>query len=485
MIRADPEMTVRAGPPPGQATGIGKYRAGCCLFRSWTGFRLTCPTCGVIRQTSAPPGNHELSLGQEALWFLQQLAPDSNAYNVSAALNLHDPVDLAVLAPAVDRVVARHPQLDRVFGSAGGRLRRSPGPTGPVLDVHDLGDADDRAVSAFATGLTRRPFRLDRERPIRIALLRRTVGPDVLLVAAHHIVLDNVSQVLVLTEILRECAGRPVPPRTGPGFDDFVRRERALLDSPRAAAARAYWRRELAGLPTGDLPTDLPRPGVYTFAGSEVDFELPPDLVAGAETVAAARGTTVFVVLFAAFQLLLHRFGGQDDFVVGVPVTLRSARRHRDSVGYFVNLMPFRVRVPSHRPFEALVRRTGDTLLTVLAHREFPYALIPGLVDVPRDPGRAGLVSTMFVMTASDPADPLAALVLPDRRAECAGITVSEFYLPQQQGQFDLTMQVLRHGAAARVHLKYNTSLFTATTVRGLAGRYTDLLRSAVRGDLC
>lgn len=451
------------------------------------GCSAPCPTGGVIRQTSAPPGSTELSLGQEALWFLQQLAPDSSAYNVSAALNLYDPVDVVALAAAAERVVTRHRQLNHVFRPTGGKVSRHPGGrVGSVLSVHDLGAADDRAVRAFAEDLARRPFRLDRERPIRIALLRRENRPDVLLVAAHHIVLDNVSQLLVFAEILTEYAHpTEAEPDTGADFDEFVRRERALLDSPRADAARDYWRRTLSDLPaTDDLPTDRPRPDLYTFAGAEVDFELPPDLVAGVDAAAAARATTVFVFLFSAFQLLLHRFGGQRDFVVGSPVTLRSGRRYRESIGYFVNLLPFRVRVAPGCSFDTLLSRTGDTLWSVLAHREFPYALIPRLVDVPRDPSRAGLVSTMFVMTGSGAGDPLGALVLPGGRAECAGLTVSEFYLPQQQGQFDLTLQVLRHGSAARAHLKYNTSLFTAETVRGLAARYIDLLGSAVRGDL-
>ncbi len=441
----------------------------------------------MIRQTSAPPRSHELSLGQEALWFLQQISPDSNSYNVSAALNLHFPVDVAELTAAAERVVTRHSLLNCVFRSTGRGIHRCSGEVaGAVLDVHELGSADDLEVHAFAKGLAQRPFRLDRQRPIRLVLLCRESSPDVLLIAAHHIVADNVSQILVFQEIFAEYAAGPTGAGqdTGADFDDFVGRERALLASKRADAARNYWRRELAGLPdNGDLPTDRPRPDVYTFAGSEIDFELPPELMCEVDKAAAARSTTVFVYLFTAFQLLLHRFGGQNDFVIGYPVTLRSSRRYRESIGYFVNLLPFRARVEPDCPFDTLLRRTGDKLWSGLAHREFPFALVPQLVDMPRDPSRAGLISTMFVMTAGNPDDPLSALVLQGRRAEYAGLTVSEFYLPQQQGQFDLTLQVLRHGGAARVHLKYNTSLFTEKTARGLAGEYTDLLRSAVRGE--
>jgi non-ribosomal peptide synthetase component F len=295
---------------------------------------------------------------------------------------------------------------------------------------------------------------------------------------------------LIFREILAEYAALLVGAEhtatdTGADFDEFVGRQRKFLSSPRADAARNHWRGELERLSdTGDLPTDRPRPAAHTFAGSEIDFVLPPDVVTGVEKAAAELNTTVFVYLLSVFQLLLHRFSGQTDFVIGYPATLRSNRRFRESIGYFVNLLPFRARVDPDGSFDALVRRTAEKTWKGLMHREYPFPLMPRLVDTQRDPARAGLISTMFVMTAGNPGDPLSALVLPGRRDDYAGLTVSEFYLPQQQGQFDLTMQVLQHGSAARAHLKYNTSLFTADTARGLTGEYLDLLRSATSSEI-
>lgn len=436
---------------------------------------------------SARAGGYELTAGQEALWFLQRLAPESSAYNVSGALNLHFPVDVEVLTSAVQRVVSRHSMLNCLFQLTGQEVRRRSGTAigaGPVLETHGVA-AGDRAVGELATTLARRPFRLDREPPIRVALVRRENDPDVLLVAAHHIVADNVSQVLVFREILDEYAALSAgathtPTDTGGGFDEFVRRQRKFLSSPRAAAARDHWRDELAGLSHDGLPTDRPRPPAYRFTGAEIDFMLPPDLLAEA----AAGRSSLFVHLHAVFQLLLHRFSGQSDLVTGYPATMRANRRFQHAIGYFVNLLPYRVRIERSDSFGTVLRRTAERTWRGLLHREYPYPLMPRLVEARPDPSRAGLIETMFVMTDGAAGDPLSALVLPGRRDTYAGLTVSEFYLPQQQGQFDLTLQVLRHGAAARAHLKYNTSLFTADTARGLAGEYLDLLRSAIRGRI-
>ncbi|HKS98664.1 MAG TPA: condensation domain-containing protein [Rugosimonospora sp.] len=426
---------------------------------------------------------HELSLGQEALWFLQQLAPGSSAYNVSGALNLHFPVDAGRMAAAVEQTVSGHATLNCVFRMAGGEVRRFGAGTGAAaLQVHEVA-GDDRSVRDYALGWAQQPFRLDAQVPIRVALLRRDRGADVLLMAAHHITMDYASQVLVLREILDRYAGvAGTATDSGAAYDGFVRQQRRYLDSPRAAAARRYWRTELEQAVPGDLPTDAPRPAVYTFAGAEVDFQLPPGVLARVRRAAAAQNATPFAFLFAAFQLLLYARSGQTDLLLGYPVSLRAGRQLRDSIGYYVNTLPFHARVDPGGSFGALLHRTGGKLLRALMYRDYPFALMPRLVQAGREPDRAGLFSTMFVMTYDVPDDPLSAAQAPGTRVELAGLLVSEFYLPQQQGQFDVTLQVAPGSGQAQ--LKYNTSLFTVDTARELAAGYLAVLRSAADGTL-
>jgi hypothetical protein len=432
---------------------------------------------------------HPLSVGQEALWFFHQLSGDTSAYNVTGAVNLHFPVDVPRLTAAVQATVSRHSMVNCVFAGGGGDIRRRPGALGPepLLEVYDW-DGNDVALRAFALQLSQRPFRLDRQPPIRLALLRRPDAPDVLLLAAHHIAVDYHSQLLILRRILAAYAAEPgaAPDDTDTGgdFDEFVRAQRAYLDSPRAATAAAYWRRELqrAGA-VGDLPADLPRPPVYRFAGSEVGFPLPDGLPAEVERAAAAAGTTVFGYLLSVFQLLLYAFSGHTDHLIGYPVSLRPPR-YAESIGYFVNTLPLHARIDPDASFPALLRRTGGKVLRGLLHRDYPYALMPRLSDVRRAPDQAGLFATMFVLTGPGPDQPWSALPLPGTRTEVAGLGISEFYLPQQQGQFDLTLQVFRHPAGTHAVLKYNTSLFTARTAGMLADGYVRLVRAATGGTL-
>ena len=445
----------------------------------------------MMQRNSTPAVGGELTLGQEALWLIQNLDPDCAAYNVTAALRLHFPVDVAVLESAVRAAFSGHSLLGSVFGcDDSGRLGRRPAAGASAVLEQYAPDAGEEELRDFALRLTRRPFLLDREPPIRVALLRPGGGPDILLVTAHHIAADNISQLLICQEILTQYAalraGGEVAARdTGAAFDAFARRQKEYLASPRADRARRHWQRELAGAPQlTALPADLPRPAVYRPEGAEVDLDLPADLVAGLEEAVAARNVTAFAYLLSVFELLLHRISGQREFVIGYPVTQRQGDGLREAIGYFVNTLPLRVRLDPADDFDALLRRTAGGLWRGLMHRDYPFALLPRLVDLPRDPSRPGPVTALFVFNELTGDDSVTAVLEPGRRAEHAGLCIEEYYLPQQQGQFELSLQVTRRARTVQAKLKYNTSLFTERTARRLAEEYLGLLRSTVSDTL-
>ncbi|MFJ6215519.1 condensation domain-containing protein [Streptomyces sp. NPDC092296] len=432
-----------------------------------------------------------MTLGQEALWLIQNLEPDCASYNVVSALSLHFPVDIAVLETAVRATVSGHTLLDSVFDcDTAGRVRRRRGRAArasSLLELHEV-DLDAAELRDFALELTRRPFRLDREPPVRITLLRPRSGPDILLATAHHIVADNVSQLLICGEILSRyaalVAGSPHTARdTGTAFEDFAQRQHEYLVSPRADRARQYWQRELAGVTRhATLPADRPRPAGYRFEGAEIDVVLPPDLVADLGEAVAARNVTAFAYLVSVFELLLYRCSGQTDFLLGYPVTQRQGAELREAIGYFVNTLPLRARLDPEDSFDAVLRKTAAGLWRGLLHRDYPFALLSRLADLPRDPSRPGLFAALFVLNEPDESDPIAAVLEPGRQVEHAGLRVAEYHLPQQQGQFELTLQITRRASTVQAKLKYNTSLFTERTARQLATDYLELLRSAV-GD--
>ncbi|NJP43581.1 condensation domain-containing protein [Actinacidiphila epipremni] len=456
------------------------------------------------RSTAVPAGaGCALSVGQEALWFLYALAPGSSAYNIAGAVRLDFTADAAALESAALATVAGNSMLNCLFRSARTGPRRLPGAAAPYASVFALRRVGADRLRAAALEASRRPFRLEREAPVRVTLLRPDGGGgDVLVVTAHHIALDNVSHVRLFADLLTAYGrraggtdggtagaaaggGAGAGGDTGPGADaggayaDFVRREQDFLRSPRGESARRHWQRVLGAVPHDPpLAGDLPRPGVYRFAGDQVELAVPDRLTAGAAALAAEANATPFAVLLAVFQLLLYAATGEPLRLLGYPATVRPGARHREATGYYVNTLPFPARVEPDDSFAVLLRRTADELRAALLHRAYPFALMARAAGRPRAADRAGLLGALFVVTEEDPAQVAAASALP------AGRSFAAYPLPQQQGQFDLTLQISRRGPATAAVLKYNTSLFTAGAARAVAERYLGLLAAAVEGTL-
>lgn len=434
-----------------------------------------------------------LTVGQEALWFIQTVDPDCCAYNVTGAMTLHFTPDVAVLDAAVRATVSGHTLLDCVFvrDNAGEVSRTAGAAAGAEAGLEVLEpDLDPDALHDYVLALARRPFRLERELPVRITLVRTGRGPDIVLCAVHHIVADNISQLLICQEVLSCYAALRAgttyqPTETGAAFDDFARRQRGYLASPRAERAREFWRQELRGVSEFPaLPTDFPRPPAYRLEGSEIEFELSADLMASLDQAAAAANATGFAYLISVYQVLLYRFSGLTQYVIGYPVTQRRNESDHDAIGYFVNTLPLCAGLDPDSGFDALVRANSAKLWRGLMHRDYPFAMMPRLTAPLRDPSRPGLIPTMFVLNEPRKRGALGAALEPGRRVEHAGLSVTEYRLPQQLGQFELTLQVARLGAGALATLKYNTSLFTEQTARRLAGDYRELLRAAVHGTM-
>ncbi|MER6421950.1 condensation domain-containing protein [Streptomyces sp. NPDC001137] len=441
------------------------------------------------QRSIAPPHGHPITTGQEAMWFLQQVRPDSGSYNVAGAFNLHFPADITILTSAIEAIVARHEIFRSVFRTLGGSVRRFPlpalRPTG-ALDVLNVPDMSEEALRNFARELAERPFDLVHETPLRATLLRRgSSAPDILLIVAHHIATDDVTQRLVFRDVLTAYSARLsdadcADAAGGNDFEALVGRERTYLASSEAAAARTYWQRELDGIDTGvDLLTDLPRPAVYEYRGSEIPFTLPTELAARLKEDTKGRGVTEFTYFMCVFQALLYRHGGQTDFVIGYPVSLRTSRAFRESFGCLINTLPFRVSIDPNDSFETVLHRTSDKLWRALRHREYPLALISRDLRLRPDPARTGLLQALITTNTSNQTDSFYSASLSDMRFVHAGLEVSVFYVSQQLGQDDLTLEVFRHEDIVTGKLKYNSALFSTDTARRLANDYLGLLDMA------
>ncbi|MGW0479912.1 condensation domain-containing protein [Nonomuraea sp. NPDC003214] len=415
----------------------------------------------------------ELTIGQQALWFLYRLAPESTAYLITVALRVHDVLDLDRLRRATSAVMARHEVLRSVFDEVDGAPRRSVADRPPPFTVTELGAVDESELRAAAARAAGEPFDLG-VGAFRVTLVRGG-GGSVLLVTAHHIVSDAMSQWMILRDLLwayeQDEPGWPVITRT---FGDYVRHERELLASPRRERLERYWRGVCEGAEPGGLPAGRARPA-GAFRGASVTVVWPE--ATGARLIEQARtlGVTPFALVVAGVQAALHRRGAGGDFLIGCPVSTRFAGRARDVVGCFANTVPLRARLrPGTTLGEAAVAAHRE-LVAATAHGEFPSALIRELT-----PGRGlpyQLAVNLLSMDAMDPPLPLAA----DGSIEgpvttYRGLRFAVLDLAQMEGQFELMVDVRRAGALFTAVVKYDAALFDRLTIE----RFTGRLRQAV-----
>ncbi|MBV8202329.1 MAG: amino acid adenylation domain-containing protein, partial [Acidobacteria bacterium] len=303
---------------------------------------------------AARRGPLPLSFSQERLWFLDQLQPGNAAYNMPAAVRLRGRLDGGRLARGLAAVARRHESLRTTFHAVDGQpfQRVAPGPL-PGLRQIDLAALPPARRAALARQLTAAeaaaPFDLERGPLLRARLLRLGSDEQVLLLNMHHIVSDGWSVRLIVRELAALYAGGaaggdPALPALPVQYADYAAWQRRWLTGEALARQLAYWRAELGGeLPVLDLPTDSPRPAVQTFHGGAREGLVPPALAAGLRSLARREGASFFMTLLAAFAVLLARYSGQEDLLIGVPIAGRNRAEVEPLVGFFLNSLVLRI----------------------------------------------------------------------------------------------------------------------------------------------
>jgi natural product biosynthesis luciferase-like monooxygenase protein len=447
----------------------------------------------VAALSSPPPARSPASTGptqpashgQRALWFLDQLSHSEGAYNLAGALRLPGGVDVAALEEAFRRLVERHAALRTTFRWEGGGLVGHAG-AAPATALHR--EAFPEGQDALERELGERgklPFDLEHGPLLRVHLWTGGGRAPVLLVALHHIAGDFFSLGLMLEEVAWDygavTSGSAARRPPAPAYADFVARERAHVLSPAGRRSEAYWLRRLGGdLAVLDLPTDRARPHAQTYEGDTATFTLDAGLAAALRALARASGTTLYTVLLAAYEVLLHRYTGQRDILVGSPTAGRGRRSSARTVGYFVNPVVVRGDLGGNPPFRDVLRQLGATVAEALAHRDYPFPLIAERLQPVRDPARSPLFQTMFIFQQwpEEPALAAAALGRPGLSWRTGGLELESVAVPQRAAQFDLTLTLAEGGGEMPGALQYATALFDRGTVTGMAEAYVTLLRA-------
>ncbi|TDC91357.1 non-ribosomal peptide synthetase/MFS transporter [Actinomadura sp. 7K507] len=416
-----------------------------------------------------------LSFAQERLWFMEQFAPGTGAYNVPLAVRLRGQLDEARLRASLDCAAARHESLRMRFpaGPDGSPLVVIADPSPVALERADVsGDVEEaRGLVARAAA---RPFDVARG-PLLRALLVRVAGDDhVLLVTAHHLVIDGISAGLLAREIQeRYAAGPDAPPAPGPPvrYGDYAAWQRDHLSRGALDRDLEYWRERLDGLEPVELPADRPRGADPAFAGGTHPFRLSPGLAGRLGEIGRAHGATPFMTLLAAYQIVLARHSGRRDPAVGTPVGGRPLPELEGLVGLFVNMVTLRADLTGDPEFTGLLARTRDAALDALAHQGLPFEQLVRDLRPERDAARSPVFQVTFTFHDPDPPPP--------PYGQPGGLAAEPFPVAQRTTRFDLELHVAaRPSGALDGVLVYDRGLFDAATIARMAGHLQTLLGS-------
>ncbi|WSD72819.1 amino acid adenylation domain-containing protein [Streptomyces sp. NBC_01591] len=422
--------------------------------------------------------SHPLTQNQKALWFLRQLNPEGYAYNIGGAVEVRVALDPDLMFEAVRCLVARHPALRTNFLTVDGVPMQQVSPeANPDVALFDVQDQEWEDIHRTIVAEYRRPYDLECDPLFRFRLFKRADDRWVIMKAVHHIVSDAIStftfieELLAVYEGLRQGHAPSLPPVTA-RYLDFLNAQNRFLAGPAAPRMLDYWRSHLpAEVPTLELPVDKPRPAVQTHNGASEFFVLDAELTARVHALAREHDVTPFMVLLSAYYVLLQRYSGQDQVIVGSPVTGRTEQEFASVYGYFVNPLPLHADLSDDPSVARLLQQVRTTVLGGLDNQEYPFVLLVDELGLQHDPSRSAVFQAMFILLTHKVA------------TEKYGYRLQYIELPEEEGQFDVTLSVYEDEAERRFHcvLKYNTDLFQPETMRRMASHYTALLDSMTR----
>lgn len=430
-----------------------------------------------------------LSYGQQAMWFINQLAPTSAAYNVAFCASIRSEVSVGALERALQRLLDRHPMLRTVFAEEAGRpVQHIQDRVRVAFQEIDTAGCDDAEVRRQVEAAYSQPFDLEAGPLLRCTLFGRGPSDSVLLLVAHHIVLDAWSMGIFVDELRTfyaaeaTCATASLPGLAAE-YVDFVDWQRRTLEGAEGQRLEAFWREQLHGpLPVLDLPTDRPRPSVQTFEGDVYEFWLEPSLVVALKQLARTERTTLHSLLLSAFVVLLHRWSGQDDLLVGMPTAGRDRPEFAPVIGNFVDMQVMRADCSGNPSFREALARVRQTALQAIAHQGYPLLALVKQLRLPHDPSRSPLYQVAFDLQRAVRAEDLGRLFVPGNPnlVDVGGLAMQAFQLSQQAGLLDLMLQLLELDDQIAGNIKFNTDLFDATTIARFADQYRTLLHAIV-----
>src|SRR5690242_11945727 len=419
-----------------------------------------------------------LSFAQQRLWFLQQMNPQSPAYNMPIASRLFGKLNVKVLERALNEIVQRHEVLRTTFQMVDAQPMQVISPRAAlVVQLLDLTHLPETSREAEAHRLAvknlRRPFDLVNGPLMRAALVRLNVEDHLLLLAMHHIISDDWSIRVLVNELAALynsfSTGAPSTlPNLHIQYADYAQWQRSWLTGEVFEAQFDYWKKRLDGAPAIlEVPTDRPRPAIQSSRGSLEHFIVAEDVVRGLRELAKQEGATMFMVLLTAFQTLLHRYARQDVIIVGTPIAGRNRQELEGLIGFFINTLVMRADFSENLSFRGLLAQVKETALGAYAHQEFPFDKLVEELQPQRDLSHMPIIQALFALQNT-----------PDESIELAGLTITPVNIESGTTQFDLSLNIWERGPTLTGYLAYRSDLFDADTIKRMLAHFRMLLES-------
>lgn len=424
-----------------------------------------------------------LSFSQERLWFLDQYLEDQSIYNVQFAFRLEGALNRAALEKSLNEIIRRHDVLRTTFATIDGVAIQVVAPELHLVlnevDFQECSSTDVLAeVERFTQSECARAFDLKQGPLVRGSLIQYAETGHFLVLIMHHIIVDGWSLGLLVEELksLYQAFAHhqmsPLP-ELAIQYSDFAAWQREWMRGDALQQQMDYWKQQLSGeLSMLLLPTDHPRPNIQTYRGGQQKIQLPVVLGQALQELSRREGVTIFMTLLAAFKVLLHRYTGQHDLLVGSPIANRNRRELEGLIGFFVNTLVLRTDLSEQLSFRELLHRVREVTVEAYAHQDVPFEKLVEELSPDRSLGYSPLFQIMFVMQNAS-GDGLGQFQMDD-------IQVQAFEFDRGMAMFDLTMQVHELNDRLHVSLEYNRDLFESATIKRMLEHFQQLLESAV-----
>ena len=430
---------------------------------------------------------HPLSHGQKALWVLWQLAPLSAACNMIFSSRICSDINTTHLRTAFEILIERHHSLGSTFPKLGEE---------PIQQGHLEKEIDFEQIDASAWSQSQlyssvfqesqSPFDIEHGPVMRVRLFTCSQQEHILLLAIHHIAADGWSLDILLQELSQlyqaqqqgVCASLPTLKHS---LADYVRWQQKILEEAEGERLWNYWRGQLSGeLPVLNLPIDKPRPLVQTYNGDSYYLRLSSKFTQQLKQLAQKLDATLFMTLLAAFDILLHRYTGQENILVGSPNSGRSQSQFRSIVGHFADAVVLRTDLSNNPSFEQVVAQVRETVCEALSHQDYPFDLLVQKLQLHRDLIHSPIFQVSFSLRQFQKSKDLQNLFVDesDVLMDWGGLRLGSFKLPQQAGRFDLSLEIYETEKSLCSIFNYNTDLFNRQTIERMSSHFQVLLEA-------